>query len=75
MPRTYDEWYKEIHEDMNCIHTSFVVINDDKTLLPTKTRQIAYMLKEARRLQSDIYRMAQEVYDIDKETIDDVHGL
>lgn len=69
MDRDRNQWLKEINEDFALIHYFLVHEN------PPSARDIAMAIKEARRLQSDIYRFARDCYDINREEIDDIKGL
>lgn len=62
--RTVEEWKKEIVRDMNAVGHSLRFMDEDDAL-----KSVAYMLKEARRLESDLYRMGA-VMGLTKEQID-----
>lgn len=68
--RSAGRWLAAIREDAGII--GFTLENTLKH--PDEfdnTQSIRYALKEARRLESDIYRFADEVHGIDRKTIDD----
>lgn len=67
--RTAEQWINAMAEDTGIIAHNIaqtVKYPDDTDI----ARNIAVALKEARRLQSDIYRFAKEVHDISREEID-----
>lgn len=66
MTRTLEEWKKEVDQDVRLIVNYLREAERDKD----KALRLALALKEARRLQSDIYRIGSEVYGIDREEID-----
>jgi hypothetical protein len=79
--RTVEEWKGELTQDMKLI--SMYVLNaldadqeggDDGWGNPLHHRAWAMALKEARRLQSDLYRMAEKA-GVSREEIDKVGPL
>jgi hypothetical protein len=74
MPRTEAEWIKEMGEDVSIIHSKLREIKEGHVQdIGEVTLNIAIALKEARRLQSDLYRYAQDVFGITREEIDEIH--
>lgn len=71
-----EQWMNAIGEDTGIIRLQLKETVDeqikDQIDIP---KNIAVALKEVRRLESDIYRFAQEVHGIDRKTIDDVGPL
>jgi hypothetical protein len=67
MARTRDEWVQAMGEDVKLINYYLRLRREDEE--PTAL-SFAMALKEARRLQSDIYRYAHDIYGISKEDID-----
>ena len=77
--RTAAQWVNAITEDMTLINTNIgrtlpyeLALGEPST---DKVRSVAIALKEARRLQSDIYRFAEEIHGITREQIDRVGPL
>lgn len=69
--RSAGAWKACIYEDTGIVRYSI----DEIEKYPGEvdvTAKIAVALKEARRLQSDLYRYAREVHGIDREAIDKV---
>lgn len=74
--RDFDQWKKEIEQDVSILrfHLSRRVLEE---LLDPEERikSFAMALKETRRLESDIYRLANDVYEISRQEIDAVGPL
>jgi hypothetical protein len=72
MPRDLKEWKKEIGDDMSLINRYLGDTDEEGSHRP---KSFALALKEARRLQSDIYRVARDVYGLSREDIDAIGPL
>jgi hypothetical protein len=70
--RTEEQWFNAMGQDVAIIHTNLLEIRDGHATGGDITRNLAIVLKEARRLESDIYRYAREIHDISKE---DIHSI
>jgi hypothetical protein len=71
MERDRDQWRRELRTDVGLIHYH---ITDHGGGTPN-ARSFAVALKEARRLESDLYRMARDVYGIERSDIDAIGPL
>jgi len=75
MSRTKDEWLLEIKEDLMILMAHIERASTDADGNgdgPTYAAQyFAGAVKEAKRVQSDIYRFAKEVYGIEAHEIDE----
>lgn len=73
MQRNLEEWRQAVNEDISIIAYQLKESAREETV--DRALHFALALKEARRLQNDIYRIASEIFDIDRKTIDDVGPL
>lgn len=65
--RTLEEWKREVDDDINLVvHKLREAESEDSD----RPMCLALALKEARRLQSDIYRIGSEVWGINRDEID-----
>lgn len=69
MSRNLTDWRREISTDFSAIKSQLLV--PDEELKPI---QFAVMLKEVRRMESDVYRMAK-VAGFSREDVDNIGPL
>jgi hypothetical protein len=71
--RTLAEWKVEVDADMHLIN--HYLRETDRAGEQERPLRFALALKEARRLQKDIYRVARDVYGLSREDIDAIGPL
>jgi|1185.fasta_scaffold232887_1 hypothetical protein len=72
--RTDKQWFNATGEDAGIIKMQLGFARDAEDH-EERVKAFAVALKEARRLESDIYRYASEVFDIPRDEIDAVGPL
>lgn len=70
--RTEKQWYNATGEDAGIIRMQLNFARSEGVDKEDRVKAFAAALKEARRLESDLYRYASEAFDIEREEIDAV---
>lgn len=70
--RTAAQWLAAMGEDVGMVNYQVKETLREESDAEYKAVCLAVALKEARHLQSDIYRFAKEVHGIERATIDEI---